>query len=483
MQLTISPRTASIGSVNISALARVTALDCGLLTGLPDARTLHNGSSDVAYSTSSLQNVESRLAIVVPCMNESASILAGVLHGIPQHCLIVLVSNSNAENFATETRLLSSFCQTARRAGLAVHQADPHLARAFVEAGLQQITANDDTGVPRIRNGKGEAMMLGTALTHLANKEFVGFIDADNMTPGAVHEYCRVFAAGLLTALSLPSPSSSPPESGAAGEEGPPLAMVRIKWASKPKIADDKLVMTSEGRCSRVVNSWMNKLFSSLNKEFSQNECDLIQTANAGEHAMSTKLALRLNFATGYAVEPFQFIDAWQRSGLLVPTPPDSPANLIFQDTQCEEATEPLVVAPAVDSLSSFFLPPTPPSSPPDSIFHLNQPEAHSLPAVVAPATAALGRVNVMQVQTVNPHIHDFGKGDTHIKRMQAAGLSTILHSRLTPHALRQELKKYMIEELGDGAEQTEVNVYPAMEGMDWRAFEKVVGDLGHARE
>jgi mannosyl-3-phosphoglycerate synthase len=80
--------------------------------------------------------------------------------------------------------------------------------------------------------------------------------------------------------------------------------MVRIKWKSKPKIVDDKLVHHDSGRCSRVVNAWMNRLLTSITmrKEYS----DFIKTSNGGEHAMSTDpAALKLNFATGYAVEPY----------------------------------------------------------------------------------------------------------------------------------------------------------------------------------
>lgn len=39
-----------------------------------------------------------------------------------------------------------------------------------------------------------------------------------------------------------------------------------------------------------------------MRKEYS----DFIKTSNGGEHAMSTDpAALKLNFATGYAVEPY----------------------------------------------------------------------------------------------------------------------------------------------------------------------------------
>lgn len=435
MLLNIDPHTAAtIGSISISALSHVIALDTSPTTDSPLPHALDNGTTNVAFSPTSLQSIEEKLAIVVPCMNEEASILSGVLHGIPHHCLIILVSNGSAENFTVQSKLLTAFCRDAGREGLAVHQRDPILARAFVEAGLPHIV-NFEDGAARIRNGKGEAMMLGTALAYLAHREYVGFVDADNLLPGAVNEYCKVFAAGLLSAINSASSSPTADDQTNSNDPPTPLAMIRIKWASKPKIADGQLILRSEGRCSRVVNRWMNTLLNSLIGDVPH---DIIHTANAGEHAMSTALALRLNFATGYAVEPFQLIDAWQRSGILPLTP-------------------------AV----------TPQGSPPH---HSQQdPKNHEPPPpALTLTTEPLGNVTIIQIQTLNPHIHDFSKGEAHIQHMQAAGLSTIANSRLSSCALKQELGVYMREELGDAGDVPETSVYPAMEGMNWAVFQRV---------
>jgi mannosyl-3-phosphoglycerate synthase len=139
-------------------------------------------------------------------------------------------------------------------------------------------------------------MMIGVAIAKLAGKWFVGFIDADNFVPGSVHEYCKVYAAGLHYALQSAKPG-----------ETDPYAMVRINWKSKPKVKDGKLVFEESGRSSHVVNEWFNRLLNEL--DGSRTRENFIKTGNAGEHAMSLDLALQLRFATQYAVEPFQLID------------------------------------------------------------------------------------------------------------------------------------------------------------------------------
>lgn len=424
MRLNFNGNLARVGNVDVHAVSKVTQLDSGVIVGRDRYETLEDGSVDATLSHLSLVGIEEQLAIIVPCMNEEHFILEGVLRGIPNHCLVILVSNSNAENFKAESIILADICTTTQRNGIVVHQQDPGLACAFAGAGMWHITtakadanSRNSTGRIGICNGKGEAMMIGVALAKIADKAFVGFIDADNFVPGAVHEYCKIYAAGLHHALH---DSSSPSKSG-----DQPLVMVRLKWKSKPKIIDGKLVPQDSGRCSRIVNEWMNRLLMSVLGHESQ--YDILKTANAGEHAMSIDLAMRLQFATGYAVEPFQLIDAWERSGVL-----------------------PLI----------------PPGTPPRSDAH--QIQFDNLP---------LGnRVKILQVETMNPHIHDFGKGEEHVLKMQSQGLGTIYHSKVMSQGLRDQLQAFMSKELmgivgKDGIPQ-ETCAYPPMEGMDWEAFQ-----------
>lgn len=391
---------------------------------------LDDGSTTACYSHESLKMIERQLAIIVPCMNEEVLILQGALRGIPHHCLIILVSNSTSGGFKAERAMLDHFCASTQRRVIIVHQADPGLASVFSAAGMPHIIDHgaglkSQNSAGRVRSGKGEAMMIGTVLAKLNGKQFVGFIDADNFVPGAVHEYCKVFAAGLYHALN--SPPLGPYCNDNTAEEQP-LAMVRIKWKSKPKIVDGKLVTQESGRCSRVVNTWMNRLLTSITGH--DGHADFIKTANAGEHAMSTNLALQLNFATGYAVEPYQLINMWERSGAF---------------------------------------PPTSPGTPPGSGVTNLQP--------ASPAASKL-KVRILQIETLNPHIHDFGKGEEHIARMQAQGLGTIYHSQLVSQKVKEELHGYVTEDLGiitgENGVPEEARVYPPMGGMDFKVFEEL---------
>jgi hypothetical protein len=126
----------------------------------------------------------------------------------------------------------------------------------------------------------------------------VGFIDADNYVPGAVHEYVKVFAAGLHLAPT-------------------PYAMVRISWQSKPKIEDGRLVFNRWGRTTHVTNRFLNLLLSTYNGFGTE----VIRTGNAGEHAMTLELAKRLRFAGGFAVEPYEFLDLFEQFGGVDPSP------------------------------------------------------------------------------------------------------------------------------------------------------------------
>ena len=58
------------------------------------------------------------MVIVVPCMNETRSVIEGVLSGIPHDCLIVLVSNSDrdpVDRYEIEAQTVEQFCRLAER--------------------------------------------------------------------------------------------------------------------------------------------------------------------------------------------------------------------------------------------------------------------------------------------------------------------------------------------------------------------------------
>ncbi|KAF1843207.1 glycosyltransferase family 55 protein [Cucurbitaria berberidis CBS 394.84] len=428
MRLNINSGSTRVGDVEIHEVFRVTELDAGhrveanTLGGIAFDSTVSHGN--IPFSQESLHAIEAQLAIIIPCMDEDQSILDGVLHGIPHECLIIIVSNSNSSNFKAECTLLTDFCHNAKRPGIIVHQGDEGLAYAFHSAGLPELVV--ETSLPQgkqknalyIRNGKGEAMMIGAAIAKLAAKQFVGFIDADNYVAGSVHEYCKVYAAGLHYALHCTEHNQTTSSKDITQLAAESNSMVRIKWNSKPKVKDGQLVFEKSGRCSRVVNGWMNRFLNAIVDDTTQNA--VIQTGNAGEHAMSLNLAMELRFATGYAVEPFQLVNAWEQFGGQTSTYKQKDHTMVSK----------------------------------------------------APL---LRKVQILQIETRNPHFHDVSKGNDHIEGMQVQGLSTIYHSSLTPPKLKDELRVYMKENfptvVGANGEPERARVYPPLGTMDFGIF------------
>jgi mannosyl-3-phosphoglycerate synthase len=187
---------------------------------------------------------------------------------------------------------LTQLCRFTLRQALIVHQKDPAVAKAAMEADYNDLL--DEDGL--VRNGKSEAMIIGLLVARAAEKEYVGFIDADNYFPGAVLEYVRNYAAGFSLAQS-------------------PYSMVRILWQYKPKISK-RVLFRRWGRVSEVTNKYLNSLISA-NTGF---ETEVVRTANAGEHAMSMQLAEILPFASGYAAEPQELVSMFESFSGILPT-------------------------------------------------------------------------------------------------------------------------------------------------------------------
>ena len=288
MRIEYPHRHERFGAVRIHETTQVIELDSGL-SPAPDAATV-DGRMVNLVPPAAVNAIEQKMAIVVPTKNERRKVIEGVLSGIPHDCLIVLVSASDrgpVDRYGIELELLDRFCRSADRPAVAVHQDDPGLATALAHAGMEDLVDGH-----LVRRGKGEAMVIGLLLTALAGKEHVGFIDADNYVPGAVHEYVKVFAAGLHLAPT-------------------PYAMVRISWQSKPKVEDGRLVFNRWGRTTHVTNRFLNLVLS----HFNGFGTEVIRTGNAGEHAMTMALATRLRFAGGFAVEPYEILELFSQFG------------------------------------------------------------------------------------------------------------------------------------------------------------------------
>ncbi len=346
--------TERFGSVRINDLQKVLELDSGRKSETPrkEEIAVHKIEDEV------IKDIEGRMAIVIPIKDEKLKLFEGVISGIPHDCLIIVVSNSQrkrVDRFRMERDTLAQFCRFTQRQALIVHQKDPQLAQGLAQAGYADML--DKKGV--VRDGKSEGMVIGILLAMLNKKEYVAFIDSDNYIPGAVWEYVKIYAAGFSLAQS-------------------PYAMVRVLWHYKPKISPE-MYFRKWGRVSEITNKYINALLS----DKTGFETEIIKTANAGEHAMTIKLAEILPYASGFAVEPQELISIFEGFGGILPT-----------------------------------------SNP----------------------VAAKHGIEIFQIETRNPHLHE-ERGGMHLKRMILPVLSVIYHSVLCNSEIKQQISERLIDQ------------------------------------
>jgi mannosyl-3-phosphoglycerate synthase len=124
------------------------------------------------------------------------------------------------------------------------------------------------------------------------------------------------------------------------------------------------------------VSEITNQQLNSLVSYYTGFETEVMRTGNSGEHCMSLKLAELLTYASGYAIEPYEIVNVLEEFGGIIPT--------VNQD--------------AMDK-----------------------------------------GVEILQVETRNPHFHE-DKGDDHLKEMVVGSLGSIYHSKICPPKIREKI-------------------------------------------
>ena len=195
--------------------------------------------------------------------------------------------------------------------------------------------------------------------------------------------------------------------------------MVRISWHSKPKVIEQGLFFARYGRTSRNTNRFLNQLIA----EYSGFETEVITTGNAGEHAMSMDLAMRLDYSSGYSIEPYHFINLFEKFGGLG-----------------------------------------------DAVLDREMVQQH---------------IDVFQIESRNPHMHDVAKGEDHIDAMTYAAMRVIHDSPICPPRLQEELEGQMESLLAGGLSDGEgaptIRYYPALSGLDLEAFRATIREQPYA--
>jgi mannosyl-3-phosphoglycerate synthase len=395
MRIAIPQDSERFGAVLIHGVQHVWELDSGLVRKQP-IRSDTEIIQRISYEE--LHDIEQQMAIVVPMRGERIKLVEGVLTGIPNHCLIIVASNSPrypVDRFALEREAFARFSRFTGKQIIVVHQQDPAMTEAFRRGGYDQII-NPDTGL--VYSGKAEGMIIATMLAHLAGRKYIGFIDADNYFPGAVLEYVREYGAGFVMGKSK-------------------HVMTRIAWHSKPKIIDESLFFAKWGRTSRNTNRMLNSLMS----EYTGFETEIIRTGNAGEHAMTMDLAMMLRYSSGYSIEPYHYINLFEQFGGLQGT------TLLKEDIQ--------------------------------------------------------QHVEIFQIASRNPHMHDAEKGEEHIDDMTYAAMKVIYHSPICPRRLKQELLERMRQMgfVAPDAEPEDVRYYSPPNKIDTATFYSALADRPYA--
>lgn len=166
------------------------------------------------------------------------------------------------------------------------------------------------------------------------------------------------------------------------------------------------------------VSEVTNQHLNSLVSYYTGFETEVMRTGNSGEHCMSLKLAELLTYSSGYAIEPYEIVNVLEEFGGIIPT-----------DNQ--------------DAMDKG--------------------------------------IEIMQVETRNPHFHE-DKGDDHLKEMVIGSLSSIYHSKICPPKVREKIlealrSKNMLNE----SEQQQQQEPPApdkiepFKDIDVRQFAKVL--------
>ena len=293
MKLDFPRYSERVGAVSIHTIQRIYELDSGR------SRGFHSSHQTIKkFDYDELSNIIHEMAIVIPVRDEKLKLLEGVLSGIPNEALVIVISNSKraaVDRYGIEADTVQQLSRFMDKKILMIHQSDPGVAETFSKLGYDSIL--DAKG--KVRDGKAEGMVLGILLAKMFHKDYVGFIDADNYIPGAVNEYVKIFAAGF-------------------GMSAGPYSCVRVSWVYKPKVKENALHFAKWGRVSEITNRYVNGLLSHITGF----ETEIVKTGNSGEHAFSMALAERLHFSSGYSVETHEIIDILETFGGLVK--PDS---------------------------------------------------------------------------------------------------------------------------------------------------------------
>jgi mannosyl-3-phosphoglycerate synthase len=172
---------------------------------------------------------------------------------------------------------------------------------------------------------------------------------------------------------------------------------------------------THEMRKWGRVSEITNQYLNDLVSYYTGFETEVMRTGNSGEHCMSMKLAELLTYSSGFSVEPYEVVNILEEFGGILPTE--------NQD--------------AMDK-----------------------------------------GIEVMQVETRNPHFHE-EKGDDHLNEMVNGSLGCIYHSKICPPRLRDKISEWLHgrEIIQEGREPDLLKNINSFKNIDMHQFAKILHD------
>jgi mannosyl-3-phosphoglycerate synthase len=162
------------------------------------------------------------------------------------------------------------------------------------------------------------------------------------------------------------------------------------------------------------VSEISNKYVNNLLSTKKKFETEIIKTANAGEHAMSIELAKMLTYGSGYAVEVQELISIFEQFGGILP---------ITEKTVAEKGVE------------------------------------------------------IIQTETINPHLHEERGGEHLVQDMLLPSLSVIYHSPLCEMSTKHLIFKQLLEQecLKPTEEVPRVRLIPPPQKADMQKFAQAI--------
>ncbi|MDX1371254.1 MAG: mannosyl-3-phosphoglycerate synthase [Nitrososphaeraceae archaeon] len=159
------------------------------------------------------------------------------------------------------------------------------------------------------------------------------------------------------------------------------------------------------------VSEITNYYLNSLISYYTGFETEVVRTGNSGEHCISLKLAELMNFSSGFSVETYELVNLLEQFGGILPT-----------DNQ--------------DAMDKG--------------------------------------VEVMQVETRNPHFHE-EKGDAHLKEMINGSLGCIYHSKICHPKLQEKILEELRNKstIEQGAEPHSLGKIKPFKDIDIKLFYK----------